>query len=529
MKKQLTRRTFLGASAAAMGLGLAACGKKEDKPAAGESKGTVGGGTITAGSAYKTSNYDPSTTSSALALGVNWHVVEGLYGLDMHDYSVHNELATADPKQVDATTFEVSLRKDAKFSDGTAVTPEDVIESFARATAKGSIYISMLAPITSIEKKDDTTVTIKTSVENFSLLRERLSIVRVVPKASKQEDMKAKPVGSGPWMFENISDTALDLVPNPNYNGEYAPKDKKLHYDVLVDPTARVTAQNEGSTLVMEMVTADAVDQLKASGCQIDTVQGFGTRFMMFNVKKAPWDNVKVRQAVMYALDTEKMITNTLGGMATAASCYLPETFANYHKASTVYTKDVDKAKALLKEAGITPGDITIRTTDNEQVKGMATQAKEDLDALGFNVTINTNTSAKTYEDIDGGDAYDMLLAPGDPSCFGADPDLLLNWWYGNNVWMQKRCPWSDSAEWKKLTDLMAKALTQTGDEQQSTWNECFDLIAENVVLYPILHVKTSTASWAAGTPNKDGVAIENFKGIGTTGMSFLGTNTVTK
>ena len=141
----------------------------------------------------------------------------------------------------------------------------------------------------------------------------------------------------------------------------------------------------------------------------------------------------------MYALDTEKMVSNTFAGLATAASCYLPKSFTNYHEASTVYKTDAKKAKKLIEESGITPGAITLRTTDNEQIKGMAAQVKNDLDALGFDVTIQTDTSPATYAAIDGGEAYDILLAPGDPSCFGADPDLLLNWWYGDNVWTRTR------------------------------------------------------------------------------------------
>ena len=159
------------------------------------------------------------------------------------------------------------------------MTADDIVESFVRATAEGNIYIPMLAPIASVEKKDDATVTVKTTVPNFSLLKERLAIVRVVPASSTKEDMTAKPVGSGPWMYESISDSAVDMVPNPEYNGDHPAKDKKLHYDILVDPTARVTAQQEGSTLVMEMVTADAVEQLESAGCKIDVVDGFGTRF----------------------------------------------------------------------------------------------------------------------------------------------------------------------------------------------------------------------------------------------------------
>lgn len=521
MQSAYTRRSFLGvfaAGACAMGLGLAGCSQGAKQDSASGAGASAGAGTLSVGSAFSTQNYDPSSTSSALALSANLNVVEGLYELDFHDYSAHNGLASAEPKKIDEKTFEITLRKDAKFSDGKPVTPEDVVESFTRSNAKGNLYVSMLTPIASIEKKDDSTLTVKTSIPNFSLLRERLAIVRVIPASMSKEDLTAKPVGSGPWKYDEITDACLKLSPNEYYNGEHPAKDKMLRIDVLKDPTARVTAQKEGTTLISEQTPADSIDQLKSAGCTVDTVQGFGTRFMMFNVKKDPWSNVKVRQAVMYALDYDKMIQNALAGMAAAPSSYLPETYTNYNKASHVYTHDVEKAKSLIKEAGITPGAVTLRTTDNDQVVAMATQVKNDLDALGFSVSIQTDTSPATYAAIDGGEAYDMLLAPGDPSCFGADPDLLLNWWYGNNIWMTKRCPWQDSEEWKKLNATMADALQKSGDEQQKAWNTCFDLISENVPLYPVLQVKTSTSSWSEN-PNAEGTKVTKFSGIGTTGV----------
>lgn len=327
INKGMSRRSFLGLTgsvAAVAGFGLTGCGgSSSDEGSAPADSANRGGGVITAGSAYAPSSFDPASTGSAVGLGANWHVVEGLYGIDYHDYSTFNELATDDPKSVDDTTFEVTIRKGAKFSDGTEVTADDVVASYT-ACAASATYAPFFQPFESIEAKDASTVTVKTKVPNFSLLKDRLAIIRVTPAAQSEEDRAKQPIGSGPWMYDSISDTEITLVPNPEYNGEYAAEDKKIQYSILTDPTARVTAQQEGSTLVMELVTADAVDQLEGAGCKIDNVQGFGTRFIMFNVAKEPWNDVKVRQAVMYALDTEKMISNTFAGLATAASCYLP-------------------------------------------------------------------------------------------------------------------------------------------------------------------------------------------------------------
>lgn len=528
----ITRRSFLGvAGVAAAGLGLVGCGGGSGNgggSAETGSAGAEGGGTIMAGSAYAASSFDPTKTGSAIGLAANWHVLEGLYGIDFHDYSIHKELATEDePKKIDDTTFEVTIRDGAKYSDGSDVKAADVVNSYERCVS-GGVYTAFFLPIASMEAKDDKTVTIKTTIPNFGLLKDRLAIIRVYPASQSEDDVAAKPIGSGPWMYDSMTDKTIEVVPNPNYNGEFKPKDEKIHWDIVTDATARLTAQQEGTTQVMELVTADAVDTLQNAGCKIDNVQGFGTRFIMFNITKPQWQNVKLRQAVMYAINYDKIVSNTFAGLASPASCYLPETFANYHKAATVYSTDADKAKTLLQDSGVTAGAIVMRTTDNEQVKGMATQIKEDLDALGFNVEIRTDTSPATYSAIDSGtDSWDILVAPGDPSCFGGDTDLLLSWWFGDGVWMKQRCPWGTSAEWKQVNELMTKALGQTGSEQQDSWNEVFDIIAENCVLYPLVHVKTVTASWDDPSKSPSGIAIKDFEGIGTTGMSFLKSATV--
>ncbi len=78
----------------------------------------------------------------------------------------------------------------------------------------------------------------------------------------------------------------------------------------------------------------------------------------------------------------------------------------------------------------------------------------------------------------------------------GADPDLLLNWWYGDNVWMQTRCPWKDPLSGRSSTVSWTRLLPPRATSSKKKWNECFDIIADNAVLYPVVHVKTVSASW---------------------------------
>ena len=109
------------------------------------------------------------------------------------------------------------------------------------------------------------------------------------------------------------------------------------------------------------------------------------------------------------------------------------------------------------------------------------------------------------------------MLTPGDPTCFGNDPDLLMNWWYGDNVWTQGRSCWAkaEGSRWSELQDLMQQAREATGDAQQELWNQCFDIIAEEVPIYALFHRQTGTG-WQESM-------ITGFEPIGTTGLVFLG------
>lgn len=192
----VSRRSFLGGAAVMSALGLAACGGGGGGGTQGGETAS-GGGTIAAGSAYAPSDYSPISTSSAFCLGANWHVLEGLYGVDYHDYTTFPELATGDPEQVDETTYTITIREGAKFSDGNPVTTEDIATSFSRVS-ENATYAAFLAPIASVEATDETTVTVKTNYPNFTLLKERLSTVRVFPASISDEDLAKTPIGSGP-------------------------------------------------------------------------------------------------------------------------------------------------------------------------------------------------------------------------------------------------------------------------------------------------------------------------------------------
>ena len=109
------------------------------------------------------------------------------------------------------------------------------------------------------------------------------------------------------------------------------------------------------------------------------------------------------------------------------------------------------------------------------------------------------------------------MLSPGDPSCFGNDADLIISWWYGDNVWTRARSRWATTPAFAEMAELLAEARSKTSeDEQQPLWNQCFDIIAAEVPLYPLFHRETATAWWTA--------QLDDYDPISATGLNFLGT-----
>ena len=508
------------AMAAAATMVLTACGGgSSTSPSTSSSSSDSGApkGTITVGSAYETTDYSPITTS-ALGMGANWQVLEGLYRFDMSDYSVSPALAAGDPVKVSDTEYEISLRDGAKFSDGTDVKAADVVSSYERTTGDKSIFRQFFTFVDSVSAKDDKTVTVKLKYP-FSNLKERFVNVHVVPSGMSEDALKAKPIGSGPYKYEAISATEITAVPNEHYNGKIPAKVATLKWSALKDDAARLSAALGGSIDVMEAVPAAAQDQLKTAGWNVEAKPGYGNPFMMFNTQKAPFNKPEVRRAFIKAIDKQKLISSALNGQAVEAKSFLPEANPAYKKPATDLSYDKDAAKKLLADAGASDMTVNLVTTDHPWVLSLVPQIKSDLEALGLKVNHQQMASSALYSTVTDVDnpTYDVVLAPGDPSVFGVDPGIIVSWWNGDNVWTKKRDGWqvSDPESFKKLQSLMDEAVQLDGDAAKAKWGEVQDLLAEQTVIYPLVFRNMITAS----NPKK----VDGFKAISATSLQLLG------
>ena len=195
---------------------------------------------------------------------------------------------------------------------------------------------------------------------------------------------------------------------------------------IIPEPTNRlVELQTGGADIVYELQPMDVEKVEKDENLVMLKSDDYGTTYLGFNTQKAPFDNPKVRQAIAYAIDIPDLIPKVWLGLGKAASNSMPPTLVYSIGGETKpKARDVEKAKALLAEAGYPDGfDTTISTNERKQRVDMATIIKEQLKDVGINVTINVMEWS----------AYNDLLKNGKQDMFEIawisdtpDPDAFL-------------------------------------------------------------------------------------------------------
>ncbi len=480
--------------------------------------------TLTAAVAYEGSDPNPIGTSSGVFLAAGWHVFEGLYELNMHTYRAECGLAADAPVQIDDLEYEVTLREDTVFSDGSPLTSADVVNAFER-NGESDLYGAFLSFITAVSAPDERTVRFKLNAPMGSVLQERLALVRVFPAALTDEQLATKPIGSGPWCYETINAAdggRISFTANHRYTGPWPATCERMEWSVLLDDTRRTDELIDKDVMAMEAAPVVRAEELAGAGATVEWVPGFNLPFLMFNCEKPPFDDVRVRQALLYAIDVDSLIGTYMAGHARAATSLLPDYFRHYHRAATVYSYDPEKARKLLAEAGVDELALTLRANDN-WVSTLAPAIAEDWKAVGVTAEVVLLDTTALFADLSTEPEpgtllpFDVVLSPGDPSCFGNDADLIISWWYGDNVWTRARSRWATTPAFAEMAELLAEARSKTSeDEQQPLWNQCFDIIAAEVPLYPLFHRETATAWWTA--------QLDDYDPISATGLNFLGT-----
>ncbi|MHA7247560.1 ABC transporter substrate-binding protein [Arthrobacter tecti] len=522
--KEPNRRNFLklagvmGAAAAFAG-SISACSPGGSPEPAGEN-GEQGAGSIEAGISYQLSTgFDPVLATGATPLAANLHIFEGLIELHPATREPYLALAAAEPEMIDETTYRITLRDGAKFHNGEDVTTDDVVFSFERVLdpENASLFAGFIPFIDSVTAVDEKTVEFKLKYA-FPGFGPRISVVKVVPQAAVEADPEGfdlAPIGTGPFsLVSAVKEDKIVFKKFADYNGKYPARVEDMTWLLIADPAARVASIPSRAQAIEDVPYLD-VDQLK-SKVDVESVQSFGLLFLMFNCASEKFADKRVRQALHYAMNTEDIITKALLGNAAPATSYFQEGHPSYSEASTVYGFDAEKAKSLLQEAGAENLTVTLTSTDTGWVTKVVPLIKENWDAIGVSTTLEILQSAAVYapEKVNGGN-FDVLCAPGDPSVFGNDGDILLSWFYRGDAWMTDRAAWSETAEYAEVQAKLDEAVRLEPEAAKAVHADIINIVAEEAPLYPIFHRQLPTA-W-------DSSALDGFQPLPTTGVAFIG------
>jgi peptide/nickel transport system substrate-binding protein len=325
---------------------------------------------------------DPQKWDDATALSVTWGLYDTLYDFD--DGEVVPNLAADEAKQVGPRSWEVNLKPDIKFTGGETLDADDVVYSYNRIVdPKLESAFNEIANIKGATKVDDDTVRINT-VEPDPVLPRRLTAIKIVPDGMTEFD---KPNGTGPYTLSSFDKTSAVLEYNPDYHGE-KPQVTKVTVRVIPDAASRIAALKTGEVDLIAGLSPDDFGQVpKVVASSTDAY----TTLVRLNATRAPMDDVRVRQAVNYAVNT-KEITDKLfqGKYATPLPCQLaPTDVESSSKVLKPYPYDPAKAKQLVEEAGAAGKPVTLNW-----VTGGAFPLDRDVGQLVAQ-QVETNTGLK--------------------------------------------------------------------------------------------------------------------------------------
>ncbi len=337
---------------------------------------------------------DPTKATDAPVNTVLSLIYGGLVRLD-GDLHVAPDLAESWTVSDDNLTYTFKLRADAKFSDGTPITAEDVVWSLTRGLAPdasngglfrlGNIvgaadYNSGSAKsVTGLTAVDDHTVEIKV-VQPTAYFLDQLTytIAKVLSKKAADADPKwaDKPVSSGAFAIQTWNHNQnIILVPNTNY---WQPPTNitTLTMPFIQDSETAFQLYRTGGLDItgseQNPIPAAHVAEV-ANDPDFKTAQGFAVRYVAFNNKLAPFDNVKVRQALAQAIDRNTLATQVLAGTVDPLDRILPAGFPGSELPIKGWAFDAVAAQATLADSGVKPEDLKFKLTygvegDNERV-----------------------------------------------------------------------------------------------------------------------------------------------------------------
>lgn len=395
----------------------------------------------------------------------------------------------------DSQTWTFKLRSGVKFQDGEPLTAEAVKINIERHMdpKNASRSIGSASNIESVTAVDDLTVDLKLKFPWAAFPQAGISVMTAIasPKAIADGTLATKPVGTGPYMMtEWVPGDHMTMVKNPDYWGD-GPYLDKVTFRVMLDSGVRYTSVQKGEIQVGQSIAANQLADANKGDGSIHSTETHGGSMAIFPVNNTVpgLDDVRVRQAMSYALD--RSVINDVGykGAATANASLWAKGAPFYDDTIKWADNDMDKAKSLIAEYEAEKGPVKFELmcySDPERQK-IAEVAMSMWEEAGIEVTSKQVQNNQMIVDTYTGNYQVSCAAMGNEL---SDPDAWFNWFRtgsGTN-WAKYSNP--------ELDDLLMKGRTSAVDsERQDAYSKAAAILARDV---PVVRTLGTPWGWVA-------------------------------
>ncbi len=315
---------------------------------------------ITIGLQMEPPNLDPTAgAASDIDEVVYGNIFEGLVRIDQYG-KIQSGLALSWDISKDGRSYVFHLAEGVKFHDGTDFDAYDVKFSFNRARAKNSTNAKkyIFKPIVMIDVFDSFTIMITLDhARSDFLFNVGLGDAVIVDEESAANNVY-NPVGTGPFKFKRwIRGERIELIANDQYWGG-AVWLERVTFKFITDPLSAYTAMMAGDIDAFPNYPAPENLFLFEIDPTFDVIVGLtaGETILSTNNKSAPFDNILVRRAMAYAINRQEIIDGAMFGNAVPIGSHFAPDHPYYVDLTALYTQNLTKARALLKEAGYEQG-----------------------------------------------------------------------------------------------------------------------------------------------------------------------------
>jgi peptide/nickel transport system substrate-binding protein len=363
-------------------LALAACAGKSG--GGGTSQAQRGGRIVIGQASGPVLTLDPhQSTDRASAL-----VIDGIHGsllrVGQDSETIEPEVASYEASD-DGLTYTFTLREGIKFSDGSAVTPEDIVFSLQRAMGEDSAIAWMMPPIQSTEAVGDNAVQVVLQAPSPTFAANMTGgLGAVLPKKLVEEQGDAfwdNPVGCGPWVVKEwAKGEHLTLARNPNYWDANLPYLDEVEIEVAGDDNTRMLKFQAGEYDIALRVPPNQVDTIRnLENVTVDIATPAAIYCILINQTRGPLGDLHVRQAMNYAVDKSGLIQAIVFGQAEEATTFLPP-ILYWNKDLKGYPYDLAKAKEEMQQSSVPDGfSIAVLANSGDQISREVVTALIDM------------------------------------------------------------------------------------------------------------------------------------------------------